>query len=508
MIPVLTAAQAGEIDRRSEARGVSVLELMERAGWAVARAATVLAGGGYGRRALVLAGKGNNGGDGLVAARHLAAAGMGVTVLLLAEPAAFAGPAGENLRRLEATRVLAATPDRLTREVARAAIVVDAVFGTGFRGVPEGPSAAAIDAANRGAAPIVSADLPSGVNADSGAVAGDAVWATATVTFGAPKAGIVLFPGAERAGAVEVADIGFPPDVIRSDAWLVETEDVLRLLPSREPDAHKRRSGVVAVVAGSRDMPGAASLVASGAAGAGAGLIRMAVVGSVRPPAAGLHPEATFVELPQSEDGSLGSGAWDALRPRLDDVGALAIGPGLTAGEGVASEVRRAVVEAPVPVVADADALNAFAGRVEELAGRTGELVLTPHDGEFARLFGVDAGDLADDRIGHVRKAAEAAGCVVLLKGSRSLIAGPGGEVRINPTGGPYLATGGTGDVLTGAIATLMARGLPPLEAATVGAYVHGLAGRLAGEALGEGATSVDVAARLPAAVRSLLEGA
>ena len=503
MIPVLTAAEAGALDRRSEERGVAVLDLMERAGWAVSRAALGLAGGGYGRRALVLAGKGNNGGDGLVAARHLTAAGMGVTTLLTADPASFAGPARTNLERLAGNRVLAATPERLAREAARADVVVDAIFGTGFRGVPEGIAAAAIDAANGAAGPIVSADIPSGVVADSGAVPGEGVHADVTVTFGAPKAGLVLLPGAAFAGHLEVADIGFPEDLLASDLLLVEPSDVLGLLPMRGLDEHKRSSGVVAIVAGSRDMPGAASLVASGAAALGAGLIRLASVPSALGPASAAHPEATLLRLPESEAGVLAGGAWEVLAGELGRAHALAIGPGLTAGDETAAEVRRAVLESPVPVVADADALNAFAGRAGDLAAREGDLVVTPHEGEFARLFGVAPTDLSEDRVGHLRKAAETAGCTVLLKGHATLIAAPGGEVRVNPTGTPFLATAGTGDVLTGAIVALCARGLPGLEAATAAAYVHGLAGRLAGEDLGEGATSADVAARLAEAVRS-----
>jgi len=504
MIPVLTSAETREVDRQSEARGVPVLDLMERAGWVVARAALSTAGGGYGRRALVVAGKGNNGGDGLVAARHLVARGMGVTTLLLASAGEFSGPAAENLRRLQGARIMEATPERLAREARRADVVVDALFGTGFRGVPEGLAAAAIGSMNAAGAPITAADIPSGVHADTGAVPGEAVWADVTVTFGGPKVGLVLYPGTEHAGVLEVADIGFPPDLVRSDLLLVQEDDIRERLPARDPDTHKRRTGVVAVVAGSRDMPGAASLVASGAAALGAGLIRMAVVPSVRAAAALLHPEATFLPLPESEDGILGRGAWEALGPELDRVQALAIGPGLTSGEVAAAEIRRIVLESPVPVVADADALNAFAGRAAELAEREGDLVITPHDGEFGRLFGASPQALADDRIGLVRKAADAAGCTVLLKGSRSLIAEPGGEVRVNPTGSAFLATGGTGDVLTGAIATLLARGLAGLDAATVAAYVHGLAGRRAGEDLGEGATSVDVAERLAAAAASV----
>jgi NAD(P)H-hydrate epimerase len=510
--PVLTAAQTQAIDRESEARGIPVAELMERAGAAVARAALELAGGGYGRRAVVVAGKGNNGGDGLVAARYMARSGMRVQVhVLLHDPASeLREPALANFHRLYDAGVSwrPFSERGFTRDLDRADVAIDAIFGTGFRGGPEGEHGAAIHALNAAGVPVVAVDIPSGVEGDTGAVRGPAVWATLTVALGAPKAGDVLFPGAAHTGLLEVADIGFPEDLVRSDLLLIEAEDALGLLPVRAPDDHKRRSGVVLVIAGSRRMTGAPQLVARGAYRAGAGLVQVGVPEGILPVVQSGLVEATFLPLPEGPSGSVAKTTWETLERRLKDFGALALGPGLSTDDETPELVRRLVAESPVPVVLDADALNAFAGRAGELSRRTADAVLAPHTGEFARLFGMRADEVVDDRVGFARKAATETGAVVLLKGSHSLVALPDGEVRVNPTGTPVLATGGSGDVLTGMIATYIARGLAAPDAATLAAYVHGMAGRVAGEASGEGTVAWGVAEAIPEAVRRMREGA
>jgi ADP-dependent NAD(P)H-hydrate dehydratase / NAD(P)H-hydrate epimerase len=510
VIPVLTAAETRALDRETEARGTLVEELMERAGLAVARAAVSLAGGAYGRRAAVVCGKGNNGGDGLVAARHLARWGLGVVAVLVDDPGALGAPAAAALRGLERTggaRVRRYGPGVLPREVRRADVVVDALFGIGFRGAAEGPHAEAIGIVNDGGAPVVAADIPSGVEGDTGMVRGPAVRADATVTFGAPKVGVVLYPGALHAGVVEVADIGFPPDLLVGDLVMVEADDAAALLPVAEPQAHKRGRGVVLVVAGSRRMTGAPVLVAEGAYRAGAGLVAVATPASVAPVVQAGLVEATFIPLPEGPEGSVAEEAWDDVVPALQAADAVAVGPGLSTGGATPGFVRRLVAESPVPVVADADALNAYAGSAAELARSSSDLVVTPHAAEFGRLFGMPPDEIGEDRVGFVRKAAEETRATVLLKGPRTLVGLPGGEVRINPTGSPALATGGTGDVLTGAIAALIARGLRPADAASLAAYVHGLAGELAEDTAGEGATALDVARRLPEAARRVRAG-
>jgi hydroxyethylthiazole kinase-like uncharacterized protein yjeF len=327
------------------------------------------------------------------------------------------------------------------------------------------------------------------------------VWATVTVTFGAPKPGLVLYPGAARTGIVEIASIGFPADLIRSDLLLMELEDVAERLPRRRVEDHKRSSGVVLVIGGSRAMTGAVRLMARAAYRAGAGLVTAAVPEGVLPVVQGGLTEATFLPLPQTEDGTVAEDALDRLSERLAGFDAVAIGPGLTAQAETASFVRSLVRTCPAPMVVDADALNAFGGRAGELADRQGDAVLTPHAGEFARLASMSVREVGQDRVGHARKLADETAAVVALKGNPMLVASPGGQVRVNTTGGPELATAGSGDVLTGVVAAMLARGLGPADAASVAAYLHGLAGSLAGAELGEGTTAGDVLDRIPDAV-------
>jgi len=476
---------------------------MENAGREVATVAAAVAGGTYGTRAVVVCGKGNNGGDGLVTARYLARWGVRVTVLMLEDAEDLREPAATNAARLAETdvRVRPFSSSTLDREVARADVAVDAIFGTGFRGFPEEEWAAAIEGLNEGGAPVVAVDIPSGVNGETGAVEGAAVWADATVTFGAAKTGVVLLPGAERAGIVEVADIGFPHDLLTSDLWLLEEEDVASLLPARSIETHKRASGVTLVVGGSRSMTGAVCLAAAAASRIGAGLVTVAVPEGILPVVQAVVREATFLPLPETAAGTVSADAAGPLMDRLAQADALALGPGMTTDEETASWIRETVAVSPVPVVLDADGLNAFARRPMALTSHRADLILTPHAGEFARLSGGTAREVEGDRVGHVRWLAAEAGATVLLKGTRTLVGTPDGHVRVNPTGGPFLATGGTGDVLTGAIAGLVARGLAPIDAASVAAFVHGRAGALAAARAGEGTTAGDVLERLADAV-------
>lgn len=502
MKPILTPTESAALDRESRDRGITVDQLMESAGHAVARAAAAAVGGTYGRRAVVVCGKGNNGGDGLVAARYLNRWGIAATVILLPDASSLRDPSATMLRRFDEMGGRVRPMTSLSRELGRADVAIDAIFGTGFRGQPEDAPAEAIAALNASGVPVVAVDIPSGVDGETGAVTGDAVFATMTVTFGAPKPGLLFHPSAARAGIVEVVDIGFPPDLVQSDLWLVDQEDIADAWPHRDPAGHKRRSGVVLVIAGSRRMTGAVRLVAEGAYRAGAGLVTVAVPEGILPVAQRLVTEGTFLPLPETDGGTVAAAAFDVIGPQLDAFDAVAIGPGMTAEKETASFVQQVVGNAPVPVVVDADALNAFAGHAEDLAGRQSDLVLTPHDGEFVRLAGGTVRELGDDRLGRLRKLSAEVRATVLLKGRPALVASPSGEVRLNPTGGPSLSTGGTGDVLTGIVGSLLARGLSSFDAATAGAFVHGVAGDLAGLELGEGATAVDVLHRVPDAVR------
>ena len=529
MKPVLTPEQAAALDAASAERGVSVASLMERAGWEVARVVLDVTEGAYGRRAVVVCGRGNNAGDGFVAARHLDRAGMRVSVVLVAGgfEGSPAGPAATNYARLaRETQVrILENADGLADELARADVVVDAIFGTGLHGAVEGAAAVAIEAVNASGVVVVSVDIPSGVDGASGEIAGPAVQALVTATFGALKTGLVFFPGTANAGAVEIVDIGFPGELVDSDVGLVEGDDIAGLLPLREPDTNKRATGVVLVVGGSRDMTGAVGLAAASAYRAGAGLVTVAAPASIVPIVETAIPEATFLPLPETDEGSIGADAFKALWDHLGSYDAFAVGPGLGRNEETAEFVRAFVSAAPASMVLDADGLNAFAGRPEELTERDPQTtVLTPHAGEFARLVDASVDEVTADRIGSVRRLAQRSAQVVLLKGSRTVIGAYGmiesrldpiemhpqgwladrhpDPVRINATGSPALATAGSGDTLTGAIAALLARGLTGIDAATVGAYVHGLAGILASESTGEGTTAGDVSLALPRAMR------
>ncbi|MEX0990814.1 MAG: NAD(P)H-hydrate dehydratase [Actinomycetota bacterium] len=517
MRPVLTPAEAAALDRGCEVRGISTASLMENAGDALARAAVDEVGGVYGRRAVIVCGKGNNGGDGLVAARLLDTWGMRVSVVLLDGPEAFGELAAGNFTRLDETDVRVRALDALPRELARADVAIDAIFGTGFHGVADGVAAEAIAVMNEAPAPVVAADIPSGVEGATGAIDGPAVLADVTVCFGAIKPGVVLFPGAACAGAIEVADIGFPADLIESGLSVTESSDVARLLPARAPDTNKRATGVVLVVGGSRTMTGAPGLVARAAYRAGAGLVTVAVPEGILPVVEAAVPEATFVALPETEDGSVGADAFKVLWDRLGDFDAFAIGPGLGRNDETAEFARSLAAAVPEALVLDADGLNAFAGRPEELTDRGApDLVLTPHAGEFARLAGGTAEEALRDRVVSVRSLAARTEATVLLKGSRTVIGAPGtpetgldetgraDPVRINVTGSPALATAGSGDVLTGTIAAMLSRGLTAFDAATAGAFVHGLAGLIAGEELGDGTTAGDVCDQLPRAIRGV----
>jgi ADP-dependent NAD(P)H-hydrate dehydratase / NAD(P)H-hydrate epimerase len=504
MRPILTPAESAHLDAVSAERGITVERLMENAGRAVARCVLDLTGGAYGRRCVVVCGKGNNGGDGLVAAGELSRRGMGVSVALMEAPTAFRGLARTNFERFagDGGRWRRFTEADLARELRRCDVVVDAIFGTGFRGSAEGDVARAIAQVNGATPVVVSVDIPSGVEGETGVVRGEAVIADLTVALGALKPGLVFHPGAEHAGLVEVADIGFPADLLTSDLWLMDPDDVAALLPRRPPDGHKR-DAVVLVLAGSRAMTGAPVLAAGAAYRAGAGLVTMAVPEGILPVVEEGITEATFLALPETSDGTVAPGAWPLLQERLDHADAVAIGPGLTTQPATVDLVRRVVAESPVPIVLDADGLNAFP-RGAHLADRRSEAILTPHAGEFGRLVGLSPTEVVEDRVGHARKAAAEFRCAVLLKGSRTVVAEPGGRLRVNPTGSAVLATAGTGDVLTGAIAGLIARGVGAADAGVVGAYIHGLAGVLCGAELGEGTVASDVLAKLPRAIATL----
>jgi hydroxyethylthiazole kinase-like uncharacterized protein yjeF len=499
--PLLSPDEMRRADAAAIAAGTSEEVLMERAGEAVARAALRLAGGRYGRRAVIVCGRGNNGGDGFVAARRLAREGMGVRCLLVGDLGSPRGAAAVHLERLRRAGV---APEPFDAGVLGAAtVVVDALFGTGFRGAATGDAAEAITAVNDVGAPVVAVDIPSGVDGNTGRAAGPAVHADVTVALAAEKLGTALSEGAVRAGSVEVVDIGIP--VRGARAWWPLPADVAGVLPRRRPDAHKRSGGAMVVLAGSAGMTGAALMTCRGALRAGAGYVTLGATPAVDTAKSALLPEV--VSLRVSDRDELGPAALDRFGAVLDRADALALGPGLGRGDAPRRLVVRALREVMVPVVLDADGLNVLSGDTTPLERRAAVTVLTPHPVELARLLDCDVTEIESDRPAAARRAAERWRCVVLLKGWRTVVAQPSGGAVVNPTGGPELATAGTGDVLTGVVGALLAAGLEGFDAAWAAAYVHGAAGGLAARSRGSGVVAWDVAESLPAA-RGALGGA
>jgi NAD(P)H-hydrate epimerase len=493
MRPLLSPQQMTAADAAAIASGASVDVLMERAGRAVARAAIGLAGGRYGRRAVVMCGKGNNGGDGFVAARVLAAEGLGVRCIVVGLDE-VSGTASD---KLDALRNAGITPELfgVARFSTRSCdVVVDALYGTGFHGIAERQAADAIEAINQAGCPVVAVDIPSGLDGLTGTAEGPVVTADVTVAMAAEKLGTAL---ATVAGEVVVADIGIPVD--GASVHMTELEDVRRVLPVRAADLHKGSAGSVAIMAGSRAMTGAAALCARAAGRTGAGYVRLGTVSAVKQVVGHGLPEVLVHDLGDE----WAAEAWDDFASQVKSSDVLAVGPGMGQGDGHAALIDRAL-GAEVPLVLDADGLNNIAGDDRALRGRTGATILTPHPGEMGRLLGIPTEQVQADRLGAARGASERFGAVVLLKGARSVIADPSGCAVVDPAGGPVLATAGSGDVLTGVIAAFVAAGMEPFEAAWAGCYLHGTAGRLVAARAGSaGAVAWDFAEALPEAMRS-----
>jgi ADP-dependent NAD(P)H-hydrate dehydratase / NAD(P)H-hydrate epimerase len=493
-----------------EQRGVPGIDLMERAGAGVAAAVERIAADGP---VTVLCGKGNNGGDGLVVARLLRDAGRDVSVVCVAAPEEFAGDARANLERLPGPLPVrldgSSWPTPASAEAAAeggrvalgaSSVIVDALLGTGFEGEPRGGVADAIAAANAAGAPIVSVDVPSGVDASSGQVAGEAVRAAVTVTFHAGKPGLWIHPGKAHAGDVETIDIGIPRGAPGGAGVGLIDAAVLGELARRGASSTKFSSGHVLVAGGSRGLSGAPRMAALASMRAGAGYVTACIPASLQPLfAGGPNPELMTRGLPEQDGALTAEGAAEVLQASGRG-GALALGPGLGRAAGAVAFARTLARGADVAMVLDADGLNAHAERLGELAGRRAPTVLTPHAGELGRLLGVDSAAVERERLGHVRLAANQADAVVVLKGDDTLVAEPSGRVAVSRGGSPALATAGTGDVLTGVIAALLAQGLDGFTAAAAAVWLHARAGREAAARVGaaEGVIASDVIAALP----------
>jgi ADP-dependent NAD(P)H-hydrate dehydratase / NAD(P)H-hydrate epimerase len=482
---IVTASEMREIDRvTSERFGVPSLTLMENAGAAVAEfaARTYVSNLPFG----VICGKGNNGGDGFVIARHLHEAKKNVRVLLLADPAELRGDAAINYEKLPVKAAVAKTPEELHSDSARvvleSTVLIDAILGTGFRPPVSGLYAQAIEKINASTAPVIAVDIPSGADADvMGSQTGAVARADAIVTFTAPRPAHVF--GYLTKGPIVVAPIGSPDEAIQSSLNLnsITPKEVAPLLAPRPRDSNKGMYGHVLVVGGSLGKAGAAAMAGFSALRAGAGLVTVATPRCVLPTVAGFHPELMTEPLEETGDGTISTHALEAIEQLAAKKTVLAIGPGISRNEETAEVVRKIVANTDVPLVLDADGLNAFEHHPDELKGNDRTLVLTPHPGEMSRLTGLATAAIQRDRISVARKFAQEYGVILVLKGDRTIVANPEGEAWVNPTGNPGMATGGTGDILTGMIAGLLAQ-FPqrPFEAVLAAVYLHGLAGDLA----------------------------
>lgn len=511
--PLVDAEGMRALDRHTiDTLGVPGEVLMESAGRAVAEAVLRRLSGAGSRTVVVVCGSGNNGGDGLVVARHLHQVGVDVRTVVLGDPDRLSGDAAANRDRALRSGVHFEGEDL---QLPEQGIIVDAILGTGLSRPVEGAVADAIAHVNAardagaGDVVVLAVDLPSGLSAETGQPLGVAVRADETLTIGLPKLGLTLEPGRSLAGAVSVARIGIAdeaPDArIRAELWT--SAGAARHLPTRPLDAHKGTFGHVLVVAGSQGKTGAAALAARGAGRGGAGLVTIACPAGLNDILEVKCTEAMTAPVADTPERALAAAAEDAVLALAAERDVVAMGAGVGRSHETGSLMRALAKRLERPLVIDADGLFALSEAPSALVGREAPTVLTPHPGEAANLLGCSAAEVNRDRVAAARSLAETTGAVVLLKGAATIAAAPDGRIIVNPTGGPALAAGGSGDVLLGMVAAYLGQGLPALEAAALGAWVHGAAAdRLGREAGAAGVMATDVADRVPAVVAALRE--
>ena len=511
---IVTAQQIKNIDRRAiRDFGIPGPVLMENAAAAVMAEMEKFFDNLAGMRIGIICGKGNNGGDGIALARRLSIRGVPVRVALLAPFGAVTGEAKINLSILRKTDVELlqnASTRAIADVVSWSDILVDALLGVGLSTSLKGTYAFAVELMNASGKPLVAIDVPTGINADTGEVMGSAVRADLTVTMALIKRGLVLHPGAQHAGTIRVADIGIPSEVVDKEKILTNLlthGSAWGLIDQRRPDANKGSFGHVLVVAGSLGKSGAAVMAARGALRVGAGLVSVALPNSLVPIIQQCVFEAMCIPSAESIDGTMGIGAEVELLKASGSMSACAIGPGLSTHFETVQVVRNFVQRLTIPAVIDADGLNALVGALDVLRKIKAPLILTPHPGEMGRLLGISSREVQKDRIGIASGFAVKYNVTLVLKGAGTVIATPDGKVFINSTGNPGMATGGTGDVLTGMIAGLLAQGYTSTEAACLGVYLHGLAGDLAAGEKGEMAMIAgDLIEKIPQAIREISE--
>ncbi|NLC77741.1 MAG: NAD(P)H-hydrate dehydratase [Clostridia bacterium] len=499
--------------------GLPGMVLMEHAALRVVELLGRLYGPLAKKRALIFAGKGNNGGDGLAIARLLLNAEASVNVFLLCNPEELKGDALKNFQILQQwgakIHYLAAEKDLQRVDIALmcADFIVDAIYGTGFKGSVTGIGAELIKIINDSGVPVIAVDLPSGLDASTGKVAGPCIQASATVTLGLPKLGLLLEPGSKYVGELWLGEISLAPQAIKKAGLktnLITAAEVAAKLPQRPRAAHKGTFGHVIAVGGSEGMTGAIHLAASGALRSGAGLVTAAVPKSLHSIMEMKTVEIMTKPLPETEAVTVGQEALDAILGLLAAGNVLLLGPGMSRHVSTSALLANLLPKVNKPLILDADALNMISADdpAKVFAGIKAPVIITPHPGEMGRLLGISAREVQQNRVETARQAAAEWKVVVVLKGAKTLVAHPDGTLYINPTGNPGMATGGSGDVLAGIIASLVAQGLDAFDAALVGVYVHGLAGDLAGQRRGRlGMTAGDLVEELPRALLELETG-
>jgi NAD(P)H-hydrate epimerase len=509
---IVSAQEMRAIDRATSERfGVPSLTLMENAGGAVAD--FVISHYAMSERIVVFCGKGNNGGDGFVAARKLHARGKKVQVMLLAEPGDLRGDAAAMFEKLPEPAIVVHSGDELNSERVRTSLLadlyIDAILGTGFKPPVSALYSDAIAILNASKVPVIAVDIPSGADADAMTVqTGTIARANAVVTFTAPRPAHVF--SRLTAGPTVVADIGSPEEAIISALHfnVITAKDIAPLIAPRPADSNKGSYGHALVVGGSLGKAGAAAMAGIAVLRVGAGLSTVATAKSVLNTVSGFHPELMTEPLPESEEGTISEDAIDRVEKLAKGKSVLAIGPGISGNESSAALVRTLVATTQVPLVLDADGLNAFAGRARELNGKGRTLVITPHPGEMARLAHCTVADVQKNRLEIARRFAREHELIVVLKGHRTLVVQPDGEAWVNTTGNPGMATGGTGDILTGMVAGMIAQNPKDVFNAVLAAvHLHGLAGDVARESVGEHSLiATDLLRGLPDAFRRTRE--
>lgn len=502
------------IDRRAiEEFGVPGIDLMERAGQGCADEILARFGKGAVRLALIVAGKGNNGGDGFVIARLLRKAGWEVRVFVLARQEEISGDARTNLEKLDNGGLLFCDPAKGLKphadELGNATVIVDALLGTGLGNDVRGVYAEAIEKMNRAGRPVLAVDIPSGIEAGTGRALGTAVRASVTVTFAALKVGHLLSPGREHCGEVRLVDIGIPARVVEEAKGIEFVDGSLArsILRRRSPNAHKGDFGHCLILAGATGKTGAAAMAANSAVRTGSGLVTLAVPASLNHVLEVKTTEAMTMPLHDAGTGWLADHSWPVIADILQGKDAVAVGPGIGRHPETVSLVRLLVEDVENPLVIDADGLNAIADDVAVLhRKRSSAVVLTPHPGELARLSGMSVADIERDRLAAASAFAGQYGVYLLLKGAGTVVASPDGSISVNGSGNPGMASGGMGDVLTGVIVSLLGQGYHPVDACRLGVYIHGYAADLVASEKGEiGMSAVDVQEKLPYAFKNLV---